>query len=126
MLLVCTLVGLAAMHSLGHAGAMQTAAMLTEGHHSAAMAAGDCAGDGCVQAAAAPHGGGEDMAGWDVCLAVVGGVVVAGLLAAALLAGAGRYDVATALFGWRRLGPRAPPAPLRVGLALATVSVLRI
>jgi len=62
------------------------------------------------------------MAGWDVCLAVVGGVVVAGLLAAALLAGVGRYDVAAALFGWRRLGPRAPP---RVGLSLATVSVLR-
>jgi hypothetical protein len=60
VVLVSTLVGLAAMHSLGQNGGAHAATMLADGHHPAAMAvagidtAGHCAGDGCAHVSARP------------------------------------------------------------------------
>jgi len=129
-LLACTLVGLAAMHSLGHNGGVHASVMLAEAHRASAMAlvadrAGDCAGDGCTHLSALPGGGGDDMPAWSVCLAVFSGFAVVVLLAAAVLATARRYHPAGVWFGGPGVGPRAPPGPLPVGLTLATVSVLR-
>jgi hypothetical protein len=72
---------------------------------------------------AGPMSGHHGMSGWDVCLAVLVAFAVL-LLAAALLHA--RRTGATAHRTGRpaRTGPRAPP-PRRVGLTLATVSVLR-
>jgi hypothetical protein len=130
-LLACTLVGLAAMHSLGHDGGAHASAMLAEGHHAAVMTvaaadrAVDCAGDGCTHLSALPGGGGDDMPGWSICMAVLGGFAVVVLLGAAVLAVARRYNSAGTLLGRSGAAPRAPPGLLPVGLTLATVSVLR-
>jgi hypothetical protein len=130
-LLACTLVGLAAMHSLGHDAGAHASAMRAEGHHTPVMTvaaadrAADCAGDGCTHLSALPGGGGDDMPGWSVCLAVLGGFAIVVLLGAALLATARHYYPAGALLGLSGAAPRAPPDLLPVGLTLATVSVLR-
>lgn len=185
VLLLCTLVGLAAMHTLGHGahatgthatGTHATATHATGTHGSAAhaaatrtfgghgsdadtsgmravgagkdvagsvveMAAGavsghvvppvavpagladGCPGDGCARALTVPLGPlGGDLAGWSVCLAVLGGFALV-LLVAVLLrrrsAGGGSAPGARPASG-----PRTPP-PRPVGLRLATASVLR-
>ncbi|MFI7542205.1 DUF6153 family protein [Actinoplanes sp. NPDC049599] len=135
VLLACTLFGLATMHTLGHAGMR----MPTADHHaveaveaitavtavtavSAVSAAhGDCDG-GCAHApGSSPPGG---MAGWAVCVAVLGAVLVIFLLALVLVRSRRRGP-----FAWRisrgDAGSRGPPVR-RVGLALAAGSVLRI
>ncbi|MCW3839965.1 DUF6153 family protein [Micromonospora yasonensis] len=135
LLLLCTLVGLTVMHTLGHGA--HTPADHATGHPaahaaSAAMAAGpvvagpdqDCPGDGC-QVRALPLGDlGGHPSGWSVCLAVLGAFAVA-LLVAVLLRVRSRPagpTVGGALT--LTVGPRAPPAR-RYGLRLATASVLR-
>ncbi|SBT51296.1 hypothetical protein GA0070611_5113 [Micromonospora auratinigra] len=135
LLLFCTLVGLTAMHTLGH-GAHAPAdhpAHVRTGHaadrHPAVVPPAmepmsDCAGDGC-RARLLPLGeAGGAPSGWDVCLAVLGAFAVA-LLVAGLLRScarsAGHHPGGPA---GRVVGPRAPP-PRRYGLRLATVSVLR-
>lgn len=134
VLLACTLLCLAAMHTIGHGGVSHSAhhsePQLTMTHQLLLMdepAPGEsdgCAGDGCARAAALPgsaHGG---MGGWDVCVAVLSALAIAVLLAALLLiAVTGRFPP---LFGGdrRRRTPRGPPL-LPFGLTLATVSVLR-
>jgi Family of unknown function (DUF6153) len=130
VLLACMLVGLAAMHSLGHGGGMHAAAMLADEHYAisttaAASHAGSSMRDVFPQLNPSTGGSGDDMAGWSVCLAVLGGFAVAVLLAALLVAAAGRYDPVGVLTGRSGAGPRAPPDRVPVGLALATVSVLR-
>ncbi|MGC5016967.1 DUF6153 family protein [Micromonospora sp. DT47] len=130
-LLACTLVGLAAMHSLGHDAAMRVAATAAHAMHAesamspAAVANDECSGDGCGRLLAAPadrdHG---HVPGWAVCLAVVGSFAVAVVLGVLLSAGR-----ASGQPGRRRAGrttsSRGPPVGM-VGLRLATVSVLRI
>ncbi len=136
LLLLCTLIGLAAMHTLGH-GAHGSGGPGSAGHRTGhpaaehvaapagmALAAG-CPGDGCRPDAVLPlgHLGGE-LSGWSVCLAVLGTFAVA-LLVAVLLR-LGSRPVGPAARGSVRLspGPRAPP-PRPLGLRLATASVLR-
>ena len=144
VLLACTLLGLAAMHTIGHSAAGHRAGHHDEvGHppiHAAeilgvmAQAAGGaedllagsdgCAGDGCVHAALMPSGDGG-MGGWELCVAVLSAFAVAVLLAALLLAAVtGRFAPPA---GRRRgiTAPRGPPVQ-PFGLTLATVSVLRI
>jgi hypothetical protein len=129
-LLACTLVGLAAMHSLGHDAGAHATTKPAQGQHAVAMtadadrSAGDCPGDGCTRLSALPGGGGE-MAGWGVCLAIVGGFAVVLLVAAARRIAGRRDDPAGALLVGSGAGPRAPPGLLPAGLTLATVSVLR-
>ena len=113
MLLFCTLFGLAAMHTLGHAGLH-----MDEHTHPAVSAVtaftAACAGDGC---------GGHEMSGWSICLAVLGGLAALVLLGAVLVGrlaygGPGRA-------GGDARGPRAPPGR-RAGLTEASIAVLRI
>jgi Family of unknown function (DUF6153) len=130
LLLACTLVGLAAMHCLGHAGGAHAVTMIAEAGHAMATTAaldpaGDCGGDGCAHLAGRPGGGGgHDTPGWSVCLAIVSGFAALVLLAAALVT-ARRDDPAGVLLAGCGIGQRAPPNLRPVGLALATVSVLR-
>lgn len=130
LLLLCTVVGLTAMHTLGHAG------MAGHDRHSptadapavmaaaAAMvpsftAADACAGDHCP---AAPRPGG-DM--WSVCLAILTGLGVIVLLAVLWFISARR----TAGAGDRRvragLPARSPPRSV-AGSTLTATTVLRI
>ncbi|MFC4148755.1 hypothetical protein ACFO0M_21070 [Micromonospora mangrovi] len=140
VLLFCTLVGLAAMHTLGH-GAHASGTHATGMHasrtpasgarpveHLAGMAA-DLTADGLsghvVDLAAgvvplAPSGG--DPVGWSVCLAVLGGFALV-LLVVVLLRRRG-VGLPSAPGSPGVSGPRAPP-PRPVGLRLATASVLR-
>lgn len=118
-LLLATLLGLTAMHTLGHTGPHPA------GDHVAMSATTACAGDGCgrlltVAGAGHEHGG---MDGWAVCVAVL--VAFAVVVLAAMLLVRRRAGVTT-VSGRpaRSAGPRAPP-PRPFGLALATVSVLR-
>jgi hypothetical protein len=129
VLLACTLLGLAAMHSLGHAGIGMDG---PTGHRPAAPASmvsvAMAVTDGCAGCAhpgdpAMPgHGG---MSVWSVCLAVLGALALAAVLAALLLAFASRHGTVTSRARTRPATPRAPPAR-RTGLNLAAVSVLRL
>ncbi|MEU4367708.1 hypothetical protein [Micromonospora chersina] len=126
LLLVCTLVGLTAMHTLGH-GAHSPSGQ-PAGHpagHSAALAmVADCEGDGCPARAVPPGDPGADPSGWSVCLAVLGAFAVA-LLVVVLLRTGSRSAVAAPGGPLRHpAGPRAAP-PRPYGLRLATTSVLR-
>ncbi|MFF4812666.1 hypothetical protein ACFY03_31085 [Micromonospora chersina] len=126
LLLLCTLVGLTAMHTLGH-GAHSPSAQ-PAGHpagHSAALAmVADCVGDGCPARALPPADPGADPSGWSVCLAVLGAFAVALLVVVLLRAGSRTAVAATAGALRHAAGPRAPP-PRPHGLRLATTSVLR-
>jgi disulfide bond formation protein DsbB len=148
LLLVCTLFGLAAMHTIGHGGvdhvshhdkpqaavvdpmAAAVGSMPVAAVAGRTLAAVDAApipsaadGCDCGHGAMQPLGGGG-MAGWGLCVAVVGALAVAFLLAALLLAAlTGRYPPRQARAPGRT-APRAPPV-LPFGLTLATVSVLR-
>ncbi|WP_247657125.1 hypothetical protein [Micromonospora sp. U56] len=150
LLLACTLLGLAAMHTIGHG--THSVASHPDGHAAvsqramvaqaagpeavpvahgvapeavpAAHVAGPVSFAGQVGAVALPAdqpGGAPSR--WSVCLAVLGAVTVA-LLLATLLLGRAHHVVATRHPSGPSRGPRAPP-PRPVGLRLATVSVLR-
>ncbi|MFG2053862.1 hypothetical protein ACGFI9_07490 [Micromonospora sp. NPDC048930] len=154
LLLLCTLVGLTAMHTLGHGGHAPADQDTGHGiaHHPApvepatpaglaAMAdlpaiagmavhpglagmAPDCAGDGCAVRALPLGHLGGDPSGWSVCLAVLGAFAVA-LLAAVLLR-ARSHTAGPTVDGPFRVasGSRAPPTR-PYGLRLAAASVLR-
>ncbi|MGC4806645.1 hypothetical protein [Micromonospora sp. DT233] len=167
VLLACTLVGLAAMHSLGHDPTMalradaghpgQTTVGPAPGHHGRTAAGMDgghlgraavlarsvvlarpavfippvvlalpagCAGGTCEgQSASAYLGGHGHLPGWQVCLAVLTVLGLAVLLGLLLVTRAGRAR--TRCWSAPRVGRcRAPPAR-RLGLHLASVSVLR-
>jgi hypothetical protein len=151
LLLACTLLGLAAMHTIGHgthsvashpdghAAALSQRAMVAQAalpeavptaHGAAPEAvpavhvAGPVSFAGHVGAVALPADQpGTAPSGWSVCLAVLGAFTVA-LLLATLLFGRAHHAVATRHSSRPTRGPRAPP-PRPVGLRLATVSVLR-
>ncbi|MGR6316916.1 DUF6153 family protein [Micromonospora soli] len=128
LLLLCTLVGLTAMHTLGHGA--HGSADHTAGHPSAApveLVVGmvqDCPGDGCHVRALPLTDPAGHPSGWSVCLAVLGAIAAA-LLVAVLLRARSRA-VGPTVGGPLRSAfvPRAPP-PRRYGLRLAAVSVLR-
>ncbi|MFE9202807.1 hypothetical protein [Micromonospora sp. NPDC007230] len=151
LLLLCTLVGLTAMHTLGHgthaSGGPGDHAAANHGAPPAAVAgpaalpaavagmAGDCHGDGCgparvlppadAQARLLPLGDpGGDRSGWSICLAVLGAFAVTLLVALLLRAGSRTYGPAARVALGAAPGPRAPP-PRPYGLRLAAVSVLR-
>ncbi|WP_412747755.1 hypothetical protein [Krasilnikovia sp. M28-CT-15] len=130
LLLACTLFGLAAMHTLGHAGLNMEA---HSGHAPVSvMTSGVMDGAGPVTwvtsvvdaCPGCPPGSGHDgMSGWDVCLAVLTGFAALALLAVSLTGlWSDRAPVGTT---WMPLRvPRGPP--LGLGLVLAAGSVLRI
>ncbi|MFI1990994.1 DUF6153 family protein [Actinoplanes sp. NPDC020271] len=132
MLLLCTVFGLAMMHTLGHAGvrvedhapasmtAMVPAVSLPTVSFVAAAMTGDCPDD---------HRNGHHdhghMSAWSVCLAILGGLAVVILLAMVLLAAARSGPRPRGLGGSQRHASRAPP-PTGTGLTLASTAVLRI
>ncbi|WKU03902.1 hypothetical protein [Micromonospora sp. HUAS LYJ1] len=140
LLLVGTLLGLSAMHTLGHdvhlgGGHPAGHGTATDGAHRSAAghdapadrsllrepvpAVGGC-GDGC---AAALPGGSPDSPStvWSVCLAVLGALTVTVLV---LLFAVRTRPAGVSRPPSRPREPRAPP-PRPLGLRLATVSVLR-
>lgn len=141
VLLACTLFGLAAMHTLGHAG-MHGPGMGESTGHSAGMQVlgstavmqavadgvtgdgdGGCAGDGCAHWGSR-HGGGGDMAGWSVCVAVLTGFAIF-LLLALLWSRITARKTPPCRGADSAGGARSPPIR-HVGLVLARVSVLRV
>jgi hypothetical protein len=127
LLLACTLLGLAVMHTVGHASARMTphdahpgtvAAMAPPLASWVAADAGEsCSGEHCDG-----HGA---MSGWSVCLAILQGFAVAFLLALVLLAVAGPRGATRQMRGGIAApASRAPPRP--AGLTIASISVLRI
>ncbi|WP_285792939.1 hypothetical protein [Micromonospora sp. NBRC 107095] len=138
VLLTATLIGLAAMHSLGHqpavAGPHHGAAMAPEAQRGAILTAvaamndagpHGCAGDGCEGVTAAPGGTPGHMPGWALCLAVVGAFGVSLALTAALLLG--RTGVTSRDRSQPSVAvPRGPPAWSPMGQRVAAVSVLRL
>jgi hypothetical protein len=142
VLLACTLLGLAAMHTIGHSAVGHGADRQAAGHMpvdaeqtleamaqtvasaAASFAESDrCAGDGCAHATLMPTGM-SGMGNWELCVAVLTAFAAAIVLAALLLAAAtGRFPPPLC----RRpavTAPRGPPVS-PFGLTLATVSVLR-
>ncbi|MEV4706319.1 hypothetical protein [Actinoplanes sp. NPDC049316] len=128
-LLLSTVFGLAAMHTLGHAGVH----VGTHGHTAATAGvaspeAGETAAAGSADHCPDGHCPGRDhggMSGWAICLAVLGGLTAAVLLAALLLTSR------PGPLGWgpgRPFAPSVPRPPPRrwMGLTVASVAVLRI
>ncbi|MFC3991167.1 DUF6153 family protein [Actinoplanes siamensis] len=130
-LLLCTVFGLALMHTLGHAGVRaeepRTASMITMSQAAslapvsfvAAAVTGECPDDHCP----GHHDHGQ-MSAWSVCLAILGGLAVVLLLAMALLAAARPGPRPRGSGTPLRHVTRAPPD--RTGLTLASTAVLRI
>jgi len=127
LLLACTVLGVAALHTIGHAG------VTGPGRHHPASAsvaaavvpgeAGGCDGDGCPHHAAGPGEAADTSRWWDACLAILS--VLAGAALVLRLSGRVRAGAARAAvpFRWR-----PPPRPARVrptGLLLVTAAVLR-
>jgi hypothetical protein len=129
LLLACTLFGLAAMHTIGHAGMRHGASdhspamvVAMSGTTSAESAADGLCDGGCAHGpGSAPHGG---MAGWSVCLAVLGAVATLILLAMLVAPSRRRQRPASVADPWAVVSRGPPVRP--AGLALAAVSVLRI
>ena len=142
LLLLCTLVGLTAMHTLGHAAHASggdRAGHAVAGHAAPhAVPAGmtdGCRGGGCGHARLLPLGDahsrvlplgdpGGDRSGWSICLAVLGAFAVTLLIAMVLRAGSRASGPAARGALRPAPGPRAPPTR-PYGLRLATASVLR-
>ncbi|TDB73908.1 hypothetical protein [Micromonospora sp. KC723] len=145
LLFAATLLGLAAMHTIGHGthtgnhpaghavapehadrfGAVDALPAVFAGAVPVSVVAVDCPGGGCPDPAALPAGDpGGSPSGWSVCLAVLGALTMAVLLVLLLLPGRDRPGIGARRPAVRSPGPRAPPGR-PVGLRLATVSVLR-
>lgn len=154
VVLLGTLLGLAAMHTLGHgahASGADPAAHPVAGHAVSAAAAmgttADCPGDGCGHHAAGPARAagpatavlplayaparvlplgdpGGEPSGWSVCLAVLGAFAVVLLIAVSLRAGSRASGPAPRGALRPAWGPRAPPVR-PYGLRLVAASVLR-
>lgn len=130
LLLAFTVLGVAALHTIGHAAIAGPA----DQHHAAAVAGlamvaapspadpDGCAGDGCTHPAAAP-GSGESGRWWETCLAILGTLVL-GALAAAVRGRDRTGDPGRSPTAPRR-SPPSPTASPGLGLALATGAVLR-
>jgi hypothetical protein len=132
LLLLGTLFGLAAMHTLGHTGMHMdqaahrsaatmtsiTAAVQVHLEQPAAMpAASPCTDDHC-------HDDRGAMSQWNVCLAVLGGLAAFALLIAAMHGGRDRTRAVgetSSVTGASRAPPRR-----RAGLTITSTAVLRI
>ncbi|GIF01737.1 hypothetical protein Ari01nite_92010 [Paractinoplanes rishiriensis] len=125
LVLACTVIGLTAMHSLGHAG--------MAGHHethgdarSTATTAGvaswteGCPGDSCPMTPG--HG---SPAGWSACLAILSGVAVVAMLVVLIVA-TRRRGAAGTLEWLPGSPPRASPGRQSWNAALPLTTVLRI
>jgi hypothetical protein len=145
LLLACTVIGLASMHTLGHGSLSSALHGARSMSHVVAgpadshggLAGGDlparagepCAGHGCSGDGDGDGGGGHDGAVWNVCLAVLAGltlVLLPGWLLLLLLRGRNGVSAGTHGSGGSRGAARASPRARGVGLRLASVSVLRI
>lgn len=130
LLLACVLLGLAAMHTIGHGLMVGHSSHAAHAQTTMAVASltghDGCAGDGCTaMTALADQTGGHGMSPWELCVAILTAFAVAVLLAALLLrARTGRSPAPGAESGY----PQTPSAPPRLlmGLTLAKVSVQRI
>jgi len=128
LLLVATVIGVAALHTIGHASVTDF------DHHGGVVVAADqpavtiaaapaptddggCDGDGCTHQVGGSAAAPDTSAGWDVCVAVL--TDLAGEPSPALLRTAPRVPLTRA----RRRTSNAPIQP--VGLALATAAVSR-
>ncbi|BCJ47602.1 hypothetical protein GCM10010168_19600 [Actinoplanes ianthinogenes] len=122
VLLLCTVLGLALMHTLGHSGvrAEHSGSVAMTSMSATLTAAEDCPDDHC----AGGHDHGQ-LSLWSVCLAVLGGLTVVVLLAMALLVATRSGDRPRGTRGSRHRAGRAPPIP-GAGLTLAATAVLRI
>lgn len=131
LLLLCTALGVAGLHTLGH-----TAVVGVQGHSTTGTVAGlaaaspadddGCAGDGCTHHAGISAATREDGRWWDVCLAVLTALAT-GALVAALLMLVGRlraHDLRPPPAQQRSARYRIPP-PLR-GLTVTAVTVIRV
>jgi len=132
LLLCATLVGLAAMHTLGHAGVSHGMAMSGDHAGPTAHAAPPIVpphvhlaqpwSQGCVHLTGG-YPTDSPPEGWSVCLAILATLAVVGLLRW-LLRATGRHRAPAAPAQPVAVGPRAPPRPL-FGIRLVDVSVLR-
>ncbi|MGW4941906.1 hypothetical protein ACWEOZ_09985 [Actinoplanes sp. NPDC004185] len=126
LLLLCTVLGVAALHTVGHAAVIDT------DHHAAALAlsavptieeSDGCDGDGCSHQILMPGTGRDSSQRWDVCLAALD-TLSTGALATAL--------ALIAVFGWaisatmrRRSGPPTGLRHMSLGLTLTRLAVIR-
>jgi disulfide bond formation protein DsbB len=129
LLLACTLLGLAVMHTVGHT----SLGMAPHDAHPGMVAEvaapvpnlaalGADARDSCPGGHCDPH---DAMSGWSVCLAILQGFAAAVLLTLALLAlGRSRGAMRQAEDGAVPASRAPPPRP--TGLTIASISVLRI
>ena len=128
LLLVATVIGVAALHTVGHAS------LTSLDHHDRAVVVvdlsavtiaaapapaddGGCDGDGCTHPVPGPAAAADQSAWWDACVAVL--TVLTGGPSPAVL----RIAPQVTLRHARRRTPHAPIPPL--GLALATTAVRR-
>jgi hypothetical protein len=123
ILLACTLVGLAAMHTLGHGHTdLHVRHPPMTGAAVVVAPPGPCPDDGCLAAFSGSGHREDGMGGWSVCLAILTAWVVAILLAWAL--GSAAVGPRTR---WRQaaglMSGRDPPD--RIGLRLAAAAVMR-
>ena len=127
VLLLCTLFGLAAMHSLGHDPILGAGG---HGSHAApatpALASG-CHDAQCPQLAgpASETPGPGHTSGWAICMAIAAGLALAVVLAVQFLRGT-RGPQPRGRTTTRASAGRAPPAFTTIGLTTASASVLRI
>jgi hypothetical protein len=129
LLLACTVLGVAMLHTIGHAladvdgpalvqaGVVSAAPVLTAsvpGDH------GGCDGDGCGHHTLMPTESSDTSRWWQACLALI--ILVFGAFSARA-----RRPVRAVAVGGLRAGRRRPPWATRplVGLTVATVAVLR-
>ncbi|WP_204299577.1 DUF6153 family protein [Actinoplanes campanulatus] len=127
-LLLATALGLALMHTLGHAGVRADPRPAMTGTASTAAGAAEML-TAVVAAQPCPDGhcdghGGHDSGAWSACLAILTGLAVIVMLLWLLTAARDQrlLPVPTVL---RALSPRAPP-DRTTGLTLASAAVLRI
>ena len=144
LLLFCTLLGLAAMHTIGHdaaghgtghghvrsppAAATQHVIAMAQVGLSAVVPVVEpvgCAGDGCTPVDLMVHGTSGGMSGWGLCVAVLSSFAIALLLSALLLTRVTGRSRLPDLGGGAARSPRGPPGRA-LGLSVAAMSVLRM
>jgi len=127
LLLACTILGVASLHTLrhqdtGHAGAARVEAGPVQ--EPGVIAGAPCDADGCHWLASSGGHLPRHSSLWDVCLAVLTGSLV--LILARSLVSATAFTVVPARRSRSpRLLPRPPPRQ-RLGLKITAVSALRI
>ncbi|WP_155123421.1 MULTISPECIES: DUF6153 family protein [unclassified Actinoplanes] len=129
VLLLCTVFGVAMMHTLGHSGVRpehSSAAAMTTMLSTVAIPAlaPSAATDECQDDHCTGHHH-DQMTVWSVCLAILGGLAVVVLLVMVLVAAAHPGSVPRSREWSRRQATRAPPTA-GAGLILVLTAVLRV